>query len=164
MNRFDVGEFQQPDRKKMKRDLYIPTTVACIILTTVACIAPPASARAGSRHSDAAPSAVQCRRTDRDITKQIRFERGRTTAAVKDTVRLCTAHEYRLRARGGQTMSVNLATGTRTGFSIYTPAGDIIADADGVKQWSGELPQTGQYVIRIGTDATAAYTLEVTIR
>jgi hypothetical protein len=150
----------------MNRAIYILTTVACIILTSVASIAAPASARAGARRSVAAPSsaAMQCRRTDRDISKQLRFERGRTTAAVKDTVRLCTAHEYRLRARGGQTMSVNLATGKRTSFSIYTPAGDIIADADGVKQWSGELPQTGEYVIHIGTDATAAYTLEVTIR
>jgi hypothetical protein len=112
----------------------------------------------------AAPSAVQCRGTDRNIQKQIRFGRGRTTAVVKETVRLCTAHEYYLRATGGQTMSVNLATGSRTSFSIYAPTGDIIEGADGVKEWSGSLPETGQYIIHIGTDATAAYTLELTIR
>ena len=108
--------------------------------------------------------AAQCRTTDRVIPKQIRFERGRTTAVIKDTVRLCTAHEYYLRASGGQLMSVNLATGKRTSFSIYAPTGDIIEGADGVKEWSGSLPETGQYIINISTDVTAAYTLEVNIR
>jgi len=111
-----------------------------------------------------AAAAAQCRGTDRNIIKQVRFGRGRTTAVIKDSVRLCTAHEYYLRASGGQTMSVNLATGKRTSFSIYAPTGDIIEGADGVKDWSGSLPETGQYIIHVGTDATAAYTLEVTIR
>ena len=110
----------------------------------------------------AGPSPAQCRRADRVINKVIRFERGRTTAAVKDRVVLCTAHSYRLRARAGQTMSVNLATGDRTSLTLHAPSGDALAD--GEKSWSGELPETGHYVIHIGTDATAGYTLEVTIR
>ena len=112
----------------------------------------------------ATPAAAQCRGTDRAITRQVRFPRGRTTAVIKDTVRLCTAHEYNLRATGGQTMTVHLATGNRTSFSLYAPTGDIIEGADGVKDWEGSLPETGQYLVHIGTDATAAYTLEVTIR
>ena len=120
-----------------------------------------ASATASAPATAAAP---QCRTTDRNIPRQIRFGRGRTTAVVKDTVRLCTAHEYYLRASGGQTMTVHLATGNRTSFSIHAPTGDIIEGADGVRDWSGSLPETGQYIIHIGTDATAAYTLEVTVR
>jgi hypothetical protein len=113
---------------------------------------------------EASAAAVQCRGTDRIIPKQIRFQRGRTTAVIKDTVRLCTGHEYHLRARAGQTLSVHLATGNRTSLTLYTPAGDTPEGADGVKDWSGELAETGEYIINIGTDATAAYTLEVTIR
>ena len=111
-----------------------------------------------------ATAAAQCRGTDRTIPKQVRFARGRTTAVIKDTVRLCTSHEYHLRARQGQTMSIHLATGKRTSFTLLTPSGDTVGDADGVKDWSGELQVNGEYVINIGTDATAAYTLEVTIR
>jgi hypothetical protein len=111
-----------------------------------------------------ATAAFQCRGTDRTIPKQIRFARGRTTAVIKDTVKLCTSHEYRLRARAGQMMTLNLATGKRTSFTLSAPSGDTVEGADGVKDWSGELPQTGDYVINIGTDVTAAYTLEVTIR
>jgi hypothetical protein len=61
-------------------------------------------------------------------------------------------------------MSVHLDTGRRTSFTLYTPTGDTPEGADGAKDWSGELPETGEFTISIGTDATAAYTLEVTIR
>jgi hypothetical protein len=108
-------------------------------------------------------AAAQCRGTDRAITKQIKFARGRTTTVIKDTVKLCTSHEYHLRARQGQTMSIHLATGKRTSFTLQSPSGTI-EEADGVKDWSGELPETGDYTIIVATDATAAYTLEVTIR
>jgi hypothetical protein len=133
-----------------------------LLIIAVACCAAGAGTHAGVAAGAAA--AAQCRGTDRNVPKQIKFGRGRTTAVIKDTVRLCTAHEYYLRAGGGQSMSVNLATGKRTSFSIYAPTGDIIEGADGVTDWSGSLPETGQYIIHIGTDATAAYTLEVTIR
>jgi hypothetical protein len=72
-------------------------------------------------------AAAQCRGTDRAITKQIKFARGRTTTVIKDTVKLCTSHEYHLRARQGQTMSIHLATGKRTSFSLMTPSGDTSA-------------------------------------
>lgn len=112
------------------------------------------------RAEAAAPT--QCKRADRVISKTIRFGRGRTTAVVKDRVLLCTAHSYRLRARAGQTMGVNLASGNRTSMTLSAPSGEALAD--GEKSWSGELPETGEYEIHIGTDATAGYTLEVTIR
>ncbi|HEX8852915.1 MAG TPA: hypothetical protein VF754_05485 [Pyrinomonadaceae bacterium] len=106
--------------------------------------------------------AAQCKRVDTPRTRELRFARGRTTAVVKDTIRLCTSHEYRLRARSGQTMSVNLVAGERTGLTLYTPGGETLVD--GGKEWSGELPESGQYVLSVGTDATARYTLEVNIR
>ncbi len=112
--------------------------------------------------SPVSAAAAQCRGTDRVIPKRIRFARGRTTAVIKDAVRICTSHEYTLRARAGQTMSVNLAVGRHTGMTVTSPSGEALLD--GGKDWSGELPEDGEYVIQIGTDATARYTLEVTIR
>lgn len=138
----------------MKRLLSIIVLTGCVVSTLVA----PADG------ATAAASVAQCRGTDRVIPKQVRFPRGRTTAVIKETIRLCTGHEYRLRARAGQTMTVHLATGNRTSFTVNTPAGDTPEGADGVKDWSGELPETGEYIVNIGTDATAAYTLEITIR
>ena len=134
------------------------------LLLTIAAAAFAASpSTALPRGAATEPAALQCRTADRTIPKTIRFPRGRTTTVIKDTVRLCTSHEYTLRARAGQTMSVHLATGRRTSFTVQSPSGTI-DDADGVKDWSGELPESGDYLIIVGTDATAAYTLEVTIR
>lgn len=132
-----------------------------LILAATALAASPSNAK--SYAPAGAPAAAQCRRTDRAITRQVSFARGRTTAVIKNTVKLCTSHEWVLRARQGQTMSVHLATGRKTSFTVQSPSGPV-EDADGVKDWSGELPETGEYTIIVGTDATAAYTLEVTIR
>ena len=108
-------------------------------------------------------AAAQCPRTDRTISKSIRFTRNRATDVRKDVVRLCTSHEYRLDAQAGEKMSIKLATGRRTSFTLRTPSGDIVEGADGVKNWSGAAPETGAYAINIGTDATARYTLTVTL-
>ena len=107
-------------------------------------------------------AAAQCRQTDRIIPKRIRFARGRTTAVIKDTVRLCTMHEYYFRARAGQKITAHLATGDRTSMTLFTQSGETVFD--GTKDFEGELPEGGQYSLQIGTDVTAAYTLEVTIR
>src|SRR5215218_2316492 len=108
----------------MRRLLRIIALTGCVASLSAA----PAEAAA------AATAAAQCRGTDRVIPKQIRFGRGRTTAVIKDTVRLCTSHEYTLRARAGQTMSVNLAAGARTGLTVMSPAGEALLD--GGKDWS----------------------------
>jgi hypothetical protein len=107
-------------------------------------------------------AAAQCRSTDRIIPKQLRFARGRTTAVIKDTVRLCTMHEYYFRARVGQKLTAHLATGNRTSMTLFTASGETVFD--GTKDFEGELPEGGQYSLQIGTDTTAAYTLEITIR
>ena len=116
-----------------------------------------ASSPAGARVAGA-----QCRGTDRIVPKQLRFARGRTTAVIKDTVRLCTMHEYYFRARAGQKITAHLVTGKRTSMTLFTESGETVFD--GTKDFEGELPEGGQFSLQIGTDATAGYTLEVTIR
>jgi hypothetical protein len=103
----------------------------------------------------------QCRNTDTPIRKPLRFGRGHTTAVVRDRIKLCTGHDYYLRARRGQRMSVHLVAGKKTSFTVDAPTERL---ADGVWDWAGELPEDGEYQIIIGTDVTARYTLEVTIR
>jgi type V secretory pathway adhesin AidA len=135
----------------MKRLLLIIAAVGCVNISS--------GSAPAARASSAAP---QCRSADRLIQKQIKFARGRTTAVIKDTVRLCTMHEYHFRARAGQKMTAHLATGKRTSMTLFTQNGETVFD--GTKDFEGELPEGGQYSLQIGTDVTAAYTLEVTIR
>lgn len=103
----------------------------------------------------------QCPRADTEIAKTLKIVKGR--ASVKDTIRLCTGHVYRFRAKAGQSFSIKLTTGNKTGLTLMTPSGERLVDGDAMT-WSGDLPEDGRYEIQIGTDATARYTLEISIK
>jgi hypothetical protein len=98
------------------------------------------------------------------VDREIRFQRGKISAAVSGRISRGTSHIYRVRARAGQQMAVVIKTGNRTSFTISALSAGILEGADGVRQTLVELPETGEYEIVIGTDATANYTLEVTIK
>lgn len=98
------------------------------------------------------------------VDKQIRFKRGEIFAFVNGRIGRGTTHHYRVRARAGQRMAVVLKSGRRTSFTVYEHSHGILEGADGVTQAVIELPETGEYLIEIGTDAAAAYRLEVAIK
>lgn len=97
------------------------------------------------------------------LEKTIRFRRGASSATISGKIRLGTTHWYHVRAREGQEMAVVLKTGNKTSFTIYGKQSGILEGADGVRRTLVELPESGDFLIEIGTDATANYTLEVTI-
>lgn len=97
------------------------------------------------------------------LEKTIRFERGSISARVSGKIARGTAHWYHVRARRGQEMAIVLKTGSRTAFTVYGKQSGILEGADGVRQTLVELPESGDFLIEIATDQTAAYTLEVTI-
>lgn len=101
---------------------------------------------------------AQCKRMDTNIEKPLKLAKG--SANVKDTIRLCTSHTYRFRAKAGQDFRVKLIAGKRTGLTLMTPSGERLVDGDSL-EWSGDLNESGEYEIQIGTDATARYTLEI---
>ena len=104
------------------------------------------------------------RKQDRVAMDQtIRFRRDANSAIVSRQIRRGTTHWYRVRAREGQRMQVVLTTRGKTSFTISARNAGILEDADGVKSFVGDLPETGEYLIVIGTDNTASYTLEVAI-
>jgi len=101
------------------------------------------------------------------IVTRIKFARGRTTAVEKGTVHRGMSHDYLLQAGAGQNMSVHLAASGGVCFDLYTPAlSDQLASCS--KDWSGDLPNSGDYRINVLPDTTTerniAYTLEVTVR
>jgi len=97
------------------------------------------------------------------LDRQIRFGRGSISSVTRGRIIRGTSHIYRVRARAGQEMAVVLKTGRQTSMTISGWSSGILEGADGVRQTVVELPETSEYVIQIGTDATANYTLEVTI-
>lgn len=98
------------------------------------------------------------------VDQQIRFQPGKNNMVIRKQIRKGNSHQYRLRAREGQNMTVILKTGKRTSFTVFSPTEGIIEGADGETMWHGMLNETGEYLIVIGTDVTANYTLEIWIK
>ena len=101
------------------------------------------------------------------IVTRITFARGRTTAVGRGSVHRGMSHDYLLKAGAGQTMSVHLAARGGVCFDLYTPGlADSLAQCS--KDWSGDLPRSGDYRINVLPDTTTErsipYTLEVTVR
>src|SRR5256885_15679521 len=87
------------------------------------------------------------------IVTRISFARGRTTAVERGSVRRGISHDYLLKARAGQTMTVHLAARGGVSFDILTSRGNGSV-AEGAKDWSGKLPQSGNYRINVLPDTT----------
>ena len=101
------------------------------------------------------------------IVTRIKFARGRTTTVERGSLHRGMSHDYLLKAGARQTMSVHLAARGGVCFDLYTPGlADSLAQCS--KDWSGELPRSGDYRINVLPDTTTErnipYTLEVTIR
>jgi hypothetical protein len=101
------------------------------------------------------------------IVKRIRFARGRTTAVEKGSVHRGVSHDYMLKAGAGQTMSVHLAARDGVCFDLFSPGlAEMLSECS--KDWSGELPRSGDYRINVLPDTTTEqsipFTLEVTVR
>jgi hypothetical protein len=103
----------------------------------------------------------------RSVVRQVNFPRGRTTTVLKGTVKRGLSHDYLLRARAGQTMTLHLTTAA-SGMSLTILKPDGETWIDDTKDWSGELPSTGTYRINVLPDTTTerptSYALEVVIR
>jgi hypothetical protein len=100
---------------------------------------------------------------DRAIHRTLRFASGTSHTDINRHIRRGTSHIYHFRARRGQYMAVVLKTGKNTSLSVYSLNSGQIENADGVTEWDGTLPDTGEYIIEIGTDRTADYSLIVSI-
>ena len=112
-------------------------------------------------------SAVVFSQKGTSIVTRIKFPRGRTTTVERGSVHRGMSHDYLLKASAGQTMSVHLVARGGVCFDLYTPGlSDSLAQCS--KDWSGDLPRSGDYRINVLPDTTTErsipYTLEVTVR
>ncbi len=100
--------------------------------------------------------------------RRVKFPRGRTTAILKGALpTIDDVVNYALTARAGQTMTVHITSPKGNArVSVYREGQErALEGANTVKDWSGELPESGDYVIAVvSMQGRANYTLEVTIR
>ncbi|HEV2903504.1 MAG TPA: hypothetical protein VGW32_00575 [Pyrinomonadaceae bacterium] len=83
-------------------------------------------------------------------TRRVRFARGASSATVSGQVEGYDYIDYIVGAKAGQPMSVRLTESSVVEFVIRLPDGQNLGmEATGVREWSGELPESGDYSIRV---------------
>ncbi|MGQ0761771.1 MAG: g-type lysozyme inhibitor [Acidobacteriota bacterium] len=109
---------------------------------------------------------------DAQTTRRVQFAKGASSATVNGRIKGYEYIDYVIAARAGQTMSVRLTGSSVAELAILMPdGGNLGMDATGVREWSGELPESGDYSIRVlmprayarrGT--TARFSMRISIR
>ena len=102
------------------------------------------------------------------VRKRIKFARGRTSTVINHAVLRDEVDEYILNARAGQRMKVDINSfEDNASFEIVRPDKTQLPGAgfdDDARHWTGELPESGDYVIEVApTRGNATYRLKVEI-
>lgn len=100
---------------------------------------------------------------------EIRFPPGASGTVVASAVARGEVARYALVARAGQRMALRIESAERNAvFQVIAPGGKALPGAgegDDARDWTGDLPLSGPYVIAVGaTRGGAEFRLSVTIR
>ena len=107
------------------------------------------------------------------VKHRVSFARGSSSATVRGTVRGYAYRDYVVRASAGQTLELALRSANPYSvFTVLKPDGNNLNDAAVRDQFSGELPVSGEYVVRVGMMRSGArrpgsmsnFTLTISIR
>jgi hypothetical protein len=102
------------------------------------------------------------------VKKQVKFARGQNKATLRGTAKYGMSYVFNLGAKAGQTMEIRLTgKNSELSFSLIAPDEETMEGGFGVTDWSGELPQSGNYsIIVVMNDENARgvpFTLNVKI-
>ncbi len=84
-------------------------------------------------------------------SRPLKFATGASSATVKGSIAGRQTIDYKLRARAGQTMEVNLSSGnTGLAFNVLPPGSKDVAIEGAIERqsWTGALPADGEYTVR----------------
>ncbi len=104
---------------------------------------------------------------------RVRFPAGTHGTSVKGTVRGYAYRDYIVGASAGQTMTVTMtASAMSTVFTIFNPDGTNLEEGSETDSFRGELPVSGDYVVRVlmmrnearRKGSVSNYTLKITIK
>lgn len=103
------------------------------------------------------------------VNKRVKFARGKSSTVISGAVIRGDNDVYTLGAKSEQKMTVKIiSTEKNAVFQIQDPNGfflDGAGEGDDAMNWSGELPENGDYKIIVGgTRGNATYKLTVSVR
>ena len=125
---------------------------------------------------EAAPAAISASTSPSDTVGlfRVRFARGTTSGLVNDSLRAGDTRGYLIGAERGQVMMVHAITWPVLQGGAPQPAAtvrvysvaegqELAAPAGTGPLWSGRLPSSGDYAVRVSATGPTAYTLAVQI-
>jgi hypothetical protein len=84
------------------------------------------------------------------VKQRVRFPAGATGTTVSGTVRGYAYRDYIVGANAGQTISIQLtSSNTYTVFTVFQPNGDNLEGATEIDEFTGALPERGDYIVRV---------------
>jgi hypothetical protein len=105
--------------------------------------------------------------------QRVSFASGASSATITGSIKGDEIIDYKLRAKAGQTMSVDLKTSNGANYFNVLPPGSetaIVVGSTSGSEWTGTLPADGDYTVRVylmrsaaRRNETANYTLTVGI-
>lgn len=83
----------------------------------------------------------------------VKFKKGETSATYANTVTGYGSTDFYVSAKGGQDMSVKLTSSNKSlYFLIIRDPDNAVAIADDARdatEWTGQLPDDGNYIVRV---------------
>lgn len=93
-------------------------------------------------------------------TREVHFAKGHSVATIQGSIKGDQSIDYTLRAKAGQSMTIRLETKHGANyFNVLPPGSDgqaiFIGSSEG-NEWSGVLPASGEYKVRVYLMRSAA--------
>ena len=96
-------------------------------------------------------------------TYNVRFNEGSTGATVKNPIQPNERHRYNVWAAAGQDLLLQRKQGN-VNLTLISPEGQTIASlTNGQSQWSGKLPENGNYLIEVSAKGKSNYLISLNI-
>ena len=98
-------------------------------------------------------------------SRRLQFKRGMSSTTVTGKVSIALPDTFLVGARAGQVMTVKLTAPRKSvRFLLMSPTTRNLV-ADNAREWTGTLPETGDYYIIVDADErNSAYSMTITIK
>lgn len=98
------------------------------------------------------------------LQRRVQFKRGTSSTTLQGSVTRTLSETYVVGAREGQVMTVRLTGANKSlNFLVSSPKTTTLL-ADNTRDWTGPLPETGDYTIIVQADGRAAYSITISIK
>ena len=120
----------------------------------------------GAKYREASARIVNVQTGEsKPASRRVQFRRGASSATVQSRVSLELSDTWRVSARAGQVMTVEITSPRNAVKFMLMTSKTTVSLADNTRSWTGTLPETGDYLILVESgDKPSTYSMTITIK